>query len=145
MVDETERLISEVQQIETQYVAEVGQGRRMWPRSIKERVARLDELGIAAKAIATKTGISYETIILWRYKRRQNVSQVGFHEVAVGGSGLPAISKSVTVTVPESEIPNSRPRDLRLTTPGGFVIEGLDEQTLIALIARLSQGGRHAS
>ena len=155
MVDEAARLIGEVRQIKTQYVAEVGRGRRVWPRSIKERIAQLDDLGIPAKVIAEKTEVPYETIILWRYKRRNEKAEAktAFHELSVAERHLPQpISKSVTVTLPTNEMPLHHPEPsipakfLRLTTPDGFVIDGLDEASVVALLARLAPGGGgHAS
>ena len=147
MVDEVARLFSEIQQIKAQYVAEVGRGRRVWPRSIKERIAKLDELGLPPKAIAEKTEVPYDTIILWRYKRRTSGPAV-FHELSVGRvASLPIISKSATVTVPTKEMSlEGNPAPLRLTTPDGFVIEGFSEAAVIAFIARIrASGGGHAS
>lgn len=157
MVDQASQIIQEIQQIKSQYVAEVGKGRRVWPRSIKERAARLDELGVPAKAVAKQTGISYETLILWRHHRRHGIGK--FHEVKVDTQvALPAppatpknvataILKTGTVTVPNFEIPPSAtPQGLRLTMPNGFVVEGLDAGGMLWLINTLSRGGgEHAS
>lgn len=77
-----------------------------------------------------------------------------FHELAVTDAKLPAISKSEAVTVPHIEIPQAgsearaaaRPiAGLRLTTPDGFVIKGLDESRVPDLLSRLRAGGTHAS
>ena len=154
MVDEASRIIEEIRQIKEQYVAEVGKGRRVWPRSIKERAARLDEMGVPAKALARQAGISYETLILWRYNRRH--ARGKFHEVRVAAKShalaapasetknIDGISKSATVTVPNFEMPP--PQSLRLTTPNGFVVEGLDKAAMVWLISALSrEGGGHAS
>lgn len=166
MVDEVEQLISEIVQIKDQYASEVGLGRRRaWPKSIKDRVARLDEIGIAPKIVSARTTIPYDTIVLWRYNRRHTVHgrlKKGFHEltVAAGASaaalppGAP-ILKSLTVTVPEFKIPNtSMPvgrrasevalgAGLRLTTPNGFIIDGLDGTTAVGLIRQLTEAGGH--
>lgn len=165
MVEHAEQLLNEIKQIKAQYVAEVGKGRRVWPRSIKERVARLDEMGISAKSVATESGIPYETIILWRYNRRHKSENSIFHEVTVTRSkNVPAvrtvkslaapksnggkrISKSATVTAPDFEIPPTSPATgaaLKMTTPNGFVIEGLDARTLAWLLAAFPQGVGHA-
>lgn len=158
MVDEAEQLISEIIQIKNQYVVEVGRGRRAWPKSIKERVARLDEIGVAPKVVATRTLIPYDTIVLWRYNRRHGVHgrlKTGFHELKVApaqahlAAPTVGILKSVTVTVPEIEIPRTPPHPssgLRLTTPSGFIIEGLDEKSAVRLICEITRsGGNHAS
>lgn len=165
MVKHAEQLINEIKQIKTQYVAEVGKGRRVWPRSIKERVARLDEMGIPAKSVATESGIPYETIILWRYNRRHKSETGAFHEVTVARSnsvpavraakrlaapksdGKSRISKSGTVTATDYEMPSTSlatGAGLKMTTPNGFVIEGLDARALAWLLAAFSQGDGHA-
>jgi hypothetical protein len=163
MVGEVERLISEIVQIKNQYVAEVGSGRRVWPKSIKERVARLDEMGLPPKVVASRTTISYDTVVLWRYNRRHGVNariKTGFHQLKVSGAtslpegavdGGSGISKSVAVTVPETKMPipgapstQRAALGLRLTTPRGFVVDGLNESTVAQLIRSLSQsGGAH--
>jgi hypothetical protein len=163
MVDEVAQLISEIIQIKSQYVAEVGRGRRVWPKSIKERIARLDEIGIAPKVIAARTTIPYDTIVLWRYNRRHGVNariKTGFHQLKVTGtkaeparlSAGSTILESVTVTVPEIKISEAPPprstAGLRLTTPNGFVIDGLNDTSLVGLLRSLSSaspGGSYAS
>lgn len=143
MIEEVDRLVSEIQQIKVQYVAEVGSGRRTWPRSIKERVASLDELGLAPKIIARRCEIPYDTVILWRYKRAKQLPGK-FHEVTI--AKLP-ISKSGIVTVPDFEMPQNRsamPSSLRLTTPAGFVVEGLDEKSIARIIFEISKGAADA-
>jgi hypothetical protein len=143
MLEEASRLIDEICQIKNQYVNEVGSGRRVWPRSIKERMTKLDKLGLPAKGVSARTGIPYCTILLWRH-RRQKASPDGgaFHEVTVE-SKLPAISKSPAVTAPKFEMPKAE--NLRLTTPEGYVIDGLDAGGIISIMAAVSKAGRHAS
>jgi len=144
MLDEASRLIDEICQIRKQYVDEVGSGRRVWPRSIKDRMTKLDKLGLPSKAVAERTGVPYGTILLWRHRHRRPKGAVEspFHEVTVE-TKLPAISKSVAVTVPKFEMP--KVQDLRLTTPEGFVIEGLDASGILSMMAALAKAGRHAS
>lgn len=157
MVDEAEQLISEIVQIKNQYTVEVGRGRRAWPKSIKERVARLDAIGVAPKVVASRTSIPYDTIVLWRHNRRHGVNarlKTGFHELKVAASEAPlaaqtvGILKSVTVTVPEIKMPHlaAPSSGLRLTTPSGFIVEGLDERNAVRLIGELTRlGGDNAS
>jgi Transposase len=142
MVERASTLIEEISQIRLQYVAEVGKGRRVWPKSIKARIAELDELGLPAKGIAERTGVPYETIILWRYKRRREQDASGFHELKVAAPQLPGISKSVAVTATKTEI---SPVPLAVTTPEGYRIEGLTEASLLRLIGRLRGCVSHAS
>jgi transposase-like protein len=150
MVDEAKQLISEIRQIKSQYVAEVGKGRRVWPRSIRERAFRLDAIGAPAKAVAEETGIPYETLVSWRFNRRKGAgagAKGPFHEIAVQAKSLPVpdkapgdISKSMTVTVPKFEMPVSQPSPrsgLRLTTPEGIVIDGFDDEASVLRMLRL--------
>ncbi|MCC7406211.1 MAG: hypothetical protein IT288_17595 [Bdellovibrionales bacterium] len=145
MLEEATRLIDEVCQIRAQYMDEVGSGRRAWPRSIKERMAKLDKLGLPAKAVSDRTGIPYGTILLWRHRRNKSGRSNEFHELSVKTeTKLPAISKTMAVTVPSFEMRKNQ-EGLRLTTPDGFVIEGLDSQGVVAMIQAFSGRGRHAS
>lgn len=147
MVEKADLIISEINQIKAQYVKEVGNGRRAWPVSIKKRVAELELLGLTAKSVAGETGIPYATIVLWRFKRRR---AGGFQEVRVVpafAASKPAalpISKSSSVTLPNLEMPSKRgeSQGLSLRTPSGFVIENLDESSVLKLITTLSAGGR---
>lgn len=162
MVDEAEQLISETVQIKNQYVAEVGEARRRaWPKSIKERVARLDDIGVAPKVVAARTLIPYDTIVLWRYNRRHGAHgrlKKGFHELTVARhksvqvDAAPPVAngilKSLTVTVPDTKIPHTLPGptstpSLRITTPNGFIVEGLDETRAVQLIRQLTDLGGH--
>lgn len=136
MVDRAERLISEIRRLRTRHMT-ASEGRH-WPEVIKERVAELEALGLSAKELAARTGLSYHTIVFWRDARRKTL-QKGFHEVRVKRSDRSRQSESEMVTAA------SETRALHLKTPAGFVIGGLDENGVCALIQRLSDGGTHAS
>lgn len=146
MVEKADLIISEINQIKAQYVKEVGNGRRAWPVSIKKRVAELESLGLTAKSVAGETGIPYATIVLWRFKRRKAGA---FKEVRVvpaldaPKAAVLSISKSPGVTLPNLEMPSPKGalHGLSLRTPSGFVIENLDEGSVLKLIATLSAGG----
>jgi hypothetical protein len=146
VVARADLIVSEINQIKAQYVKEVGNGRRAWPMSIKKRVAELESLGLAAKSVASETGIPYATIVLWRFKRRKGEV---FKELRVTPAleapkaGL-SISKSSSVTLSNLEMPSKRGvlQGLNLRTPSGFVIENLDESSVLKLITILSAGGR---
>jgi hypothetical protein len=137
MQDQAVNLMSEIFQLREQYTAEVGQGRRVWPRSIKERVEKLDEIGIAAKQISQQTGIGYETILQWRFKRRQRVKRQ-FHEVSVVPE-TKAIAKIDTVTVPKKSSSKKFAKigTVTVTTPEGFRIETSDMEMAVQLLREL--------
>jgi hypothetical protein len=92
----------------------------VWPKSIKDRIQRLDEMGMSAREAADRTGVGYETFLQWRYQRRQ-LAKRQFHQVAVKPEEK-AIAKIGTVTV---------------TTPDGFRIEALDLQSAVLLLKDL--------
>lgn len=140
MVAQVESLMQEISELRVQYVAEVGKGRRVWPRSIKERVMALDEMGVAARQISQQSGVGYATILQWRFKRR---CKQRFHELSVAApTTSKAIAKIATVTVRKDKI--QRPakniaelRTVTVTTPDGFKIEAPDTETALNVIARL--------
>jgi hypothetical protein len=134
--EQAEILMSEISELRQQYVAEVGHGRRVWPRSIKERVEKLDEIGVTAKYISQQTGIGYETILQWRFKRRQRVKRQ-FHEVSV--TETKAIAKIDTVTGPKISRPKkiAKVGTVTVTTPEGFRIETSDAETAVQLLREL--------
>ncbi len=132
MVEEASRLIDEIKQIREQYVSEVGK-RRTWPRSIKERMAKLEALGLKAGAIAKRTSVPYQTILVWRYQERKRFHQV---QIAPGKS----ISKSSSLSAQEIKMPTqSEKTSLRLVVPGGFVVEGLDPATAAKLLFEIGR------
>jgi hypothetical protein len=137
MQDQAEILVHEIRQLREQYTAEVGHGRRVWPRSIKERVEKLDEIGITAKQISQETGIGYETILQWRFKRRQRVKRQ-FHEVSVTPE-TKAIAKIGTVAVPKISQPKKVAKigTVTVTTPEGFRIETSDIEIAVRLLREL--------
>ena len=135
MNEQAEILIQEIAELRSQYVAEVGDGRHKWPRSIKERAEKLDEMGVPAKQVGSKTGIGYETLLQWRYKRRHELKK-RFHEIKAPAK---ALAKIDTVTVPTV---NWSKKDLKMgtvtvTTPDGFRIELLDIGSAIEILKSL--------
>lgn len=138
MADQIENLIQEITQLKAQWIAEVGEGRRKWPRSIKERVEKLDDdMGMPAKQISVETGIGYETLLSWRFTRRQKFKRQ-FHQIQVE-TPTKAIAKIDTVTVPK--IAESKKigkiGTVTVTTPDGFKIETLDVDVTIKLLKGL--------
>ena len=143
MVAQAEILMQEISDLHAQYVAEVGKGRRVWPRSIKERVTALDEMGVPAKQISQKSGVGYATILQWRFKRRRK-QVANFHEVAVAApAATKAIAKIDMVTVPKDKIRKLPGKNVvkmatvTVTTPEGFKIEAPDAETALILLKSL--------
>lgn len=155
MSDRSPALIDEIQQIVSQYKAEVPGNRHAWPKSVKDRVLMLFSLGLKPKAITAQTGLSYHTVIYWSSKYKQGSKS--FKQVAVvpGKSpNLPAPSRRrgprpiATVTVKsrsrgsrESKSVGLKGKNLTVTvtTPTGFKVEGLPIEFAMAWLRR---GGR---
>lgn len=136
MIDHAETLMDEVRQIRTQYVNEVGSGRRVWPRSIKTRILELEQIGIPPKIIAAKTGVPSETIASWRFHRRHGVDK-RFHALAVKPS-LPEIAKTGTVTVTDKMSKN--PYSILVTMPDAIRVESSDANAIATILCALKTG-----
>lgn len=116
-----DQLIAEIISLREQYQLEVGSKRKPWPKSIKIRIVELDRLGVSMRHVSSSIGISYQTIMSWRLKKRRIAeSKKIFHAIAV---------KDPTVTVGLNSLPvrsgKIQPLDLTVTvrTPDGFIIE----------------------
>ena len=134
-VERAEVLINEISQLRQQYFDEVGAGRRIWPRSIKERVEQLETLGIKYKVISQRTGVGYDTLLQWRYKRNQRLKRT-FHEVSISKD----LVKVGTVTVPVSKKKEEilKTGTVTVTTPSGYRIEGENVRVIIEILRGLS-------
>lgn len=132
-------LLDEVNQLLTQYRQEVPGGRRAWPESIKARVLELRRLGLNYSEIAKRTGVPYFTVLRWRDEKKAP----SFEPLAVVPSRA-SLPKVVTVTVPKSRSPRSRPSLATVTVavPGGIRIEGVSLDFLLRLLPRLKDGAR---
>ena len=141
MSDESEILIHQIRELRAQYIAEVGEGRRVWPKSIKDRVQRLDELGVSAREASERTGVGYETFLQWRYQRRQQAKKQ-FHRIEVKSENK-AVAKIGTVTVPKTKTSQDSPKTgtVTVTTPEGYRIEAIDVESAV-LILRGLMGAR---
>lgn len=136
-MDEVERIAEEIRQLREQYVAEVGEGRRAWPRSIKERVYELGSLGLKPKAITKVTGIPYETVCQWKYQKALSAPK-SFHHLTVTVPAKVEKSKNLAVTVKSPKNPknleSSRNATVTVTTPGGYLIERLPADLVIEVL-----------
>jgi transposase-like protein len=131
-LEEFEKVITEIQSLRQQWESEVGRGRRAWPKAIKLRILELVFRGdFSVKDISNKTGVSYETINLWKHKaKKKNLEIPGFHQLAVE-----SCNKSATVTVAESVMqPFQSSGRINVKTPKGYIFEGLSSLELAELI-----------
>jgi len=144
MKDRADQIINEIQQITAQYKAEVPGRRHAWPKAIKERVQALFALGLKPKAITEQTGLSYHTVVYWSTQAKQTQKFLPVKVVAAKSRRLPVpIDKAATATVTVKK--RGRPSSSKslgsllnatvtVTTPDGFIIEGLPAQVALALL-----------
>ena len=133
---EFESIVVEIQSLRVQWEAEVGQGRRAWPKAIKERVLGLTlNSGKGAREISALTGISYETINQWKHQFKKGAMKApGFHQLVVESSNK---SATVTVAEPPPMQPLQSTGKIRVKTPKGYVFEGLSYGEFLELIKSL--------
>ena len=128
-VQEAEALISEIKQIRHQYNIEVGSKGKPWPKSIKERVFKLIDLGFTLQSISDDTGIPYYSILNWRHRGKEKAKVQQFQELAVRSNFQ---SRSVAVT--ESSQICQQSATVTVTTPGGYRIEAMDAADAIKIL-----------
>ncbi len=66
-----DQIVDELRQACCKCLNEVPSLRRTWPKSIKERVLRLVELGLSCEDVSRAAGISAATIYGWKAQRAQ--------------------------------------------------------------------------
>jgi hypothetical protein len=113
MIERAEKLISEIQQIKTQYQTEVGSRRKPWPNSIKERVQQLFEMGYTGFSISKDSGIPYYSVLNWKPRAKKPKSS--FH----------------ALTVPT--LKNNQLLMVTVQTPKGFHFEGSADSIVVIL------------
>jgi hypothetical protein len=126
-MNEIDRIVDEIKQIKSQYAAEVGEGRRAWPKSIRNRIDQLEDLGLKPKVIAARTLVPYETVCYWRYNRSPAPKR-RFHSLAVKNHE-PSIKQSATenliVTVAGAKKAEPVILTVTVTLPNGIRIESV--------------------
>lgn len=138
-MDEIEALFSEIVQMRVQYVAEVGSGRRKWPRSIRERVLRLVDLGLRMKQIAARSGVPYETVCQWKYQRDHRPDVFHALPVVAASPHKKVITNVGTVTAPANKIVASE-TPVAVRTPDGYWIKALSAESAVLVIRSLRGG-----
>jgi transposase-like protein len=135
-MEETNKLIEEIQQIKIQYRSEVDGIRKQWPKAIKTRIIRLCGLGLRSQQIAERTGISFHTVSAWKSKYKSK-----FHQLTVRSAKTKSlISKTpATVTVAKSKesLVSTKSVTVTVTTPGGYKIEGLIFEQLAVFFEKI--------
>ena len=139
-MDRIEKLTDEVRQLKSQYVDEVGTGRKVWPKSIKERVFELHECGVPLRTVAKSTTVPYQTILSWRHQVRHKNK---FHALTVQQNALPKIGSDSTVTVESDPILESRSHaaTIIVTLPNGMRIESSEAKIVVEILRALKIGG----
>lgn len=139
MENEMTELLGEINQLLTQYRAEIPGGRRAWPESIKNRVMELRKHGLNCTEISQQAGIPYFTVLKWQ-KERKNP---GFDLVNVVPARRGERRKVATVTVASRRLIAAAvsTATVTVTTPKGIRIEGINPEQLFELVARL-EGAR---
>jgi transposase len=133
MKKSTSDLVSEIKQIHSQYLEEVGNGGyKVWPKSIKDRVFELVDGVNSIKVASEMCGISAHTIYQWRSDQKKS----NFKSLTVVNQQ----SKSPTVTVPKAKpILKSKEQSptVTVTTPQGFTIKGLSSDEAVEILLKL--------
>lgn len=136
-MENKEQILDEVRQLCRQYLNEVPSKRRIWPKSIKERVLQLLELESSCEEVAAGSGIPVATIYAWKAAR---ASAAAFLPVKVLEAKTIANSP-VTVQQARQAVGRKRrsKRALTITVvmPNGIRFEGLDVNTALEVARRL--------
>lgn len=134
-VEAAEKLIIEIKQIRQQYNHEVGSKGKPWPRSIKDRVFQLIEMGFTLQSISDDTEIPYYSILNWRHRGKEKAKLEQFQELAVRSVATGA------ATVAESSPIFQKTATVTVTTPGGYRIEAMDVADVLKILRAMSGGG----
>jgi hypothetical protein len=135
-VEVAEKLIVEIKQIRQQYNHEVGSKGKPWPKSIKDRVFQLIEMGFTLQSISDDTEIPYYSILNWRHRGKEKAKFEQFQELAV--------RSVVTGTATVAESSQSfiqKPAPVTVTTPGGYRIEAIDVTDVLKILKAMRGGG----
>ena len=124
-MEETQQLVSEVQQIIHQYKSEVTGKRKQWPRAVKERVKKLWEHGMSSHKISQLVDIPYVTLNSWEKTLKGQFKPVKVKSAEPVNPDLTA--KALTARPSTAE-------PLTVKTPNGFEIKGLSFNQVQELI-----------
>lgn len=134
MEDQAQILVEEIKQILKQYVNEVGPGgRKVWPRAIRGRATKLSDL-LGSKRSAELTGLPVDTLYAWRADAKK-----ASHKSLVVRNNKDKFA-TVTVTDKSPINPNENSVTVTVTTPNGFLIEGLPAGMAIDFLLKIGVG-----
>ena len=154
----SQELIEEIKHISNQYHAEVGRGKKAWPKSIKDRIVQLLETGMPATRISKLTAVPYFTVLKWRKtKGRPRGRSHGFKELTVLSDAPQKVAVTVTQKLDTQQVATvtvaqklavalggqvQRPDiSVPITTPDGFKIELPCMEAAIDFILKLRRMG----
>lgn len=129
-----EKLIVEIKQLQEQYNYEVGSRGKPWPKSIRDRVFELIEMGFSMKSVSDDTGIPYYSILNWRHRGREKSKVQQFQELAI----RPVLTGAVAAT--ECSAVFQKTATVTVTTPGGYRIEAVDVGAVIKILKAMGGG-----
>lgn len=133
-VEAAEKLIVEIKQLRQQYNYEVGSKGKPWPKSIRDRVFELIEMGFSMKSVSDDTGIPYYSILNWRHRGREKSKVQQFQELSI----RPVVTGAVAAT--ESSPIFQKAATVTVTTPGGYRIEAVDVGAVIKILKAMGGG-----
>ena len=154
MTESQNTILDELEQLSSQYKAEVPGVRRAWPESVKSRIRLLLEDGMTAAEASRKTGIPYFTLNSWRRRSHARFIQAKLSAPQLPINllpekrklGRPRKSHHLPATVTVANLSMQKPSvnhvtsetsgTVTVTTPNGFKIEGLPIGVALRLIER---------
>lgn len=137
-MNETEKLFDEILQIRSQYKAEVDGTHKQWPKAIRERAMRLQELGVSRKNLSQRSGISYHTLAYWSMARKQSA---GFHPLAVKPPLLPTEGEAATTVTRHKNADHRKVfATVTVTTPDGSHFRFASARDALLVLKGLKRG-----
>jgi hypothetical protein len=139
VVRSREEIFVELRDLCAQYKAEVPGRSQAWPKSIKERVIELQQMGLGDTEISKSVPISAQTMYFWRHSRSV-ANRSEFLPVKVVETSTVTVKKaekSSAVGRPRKKPPKLELRTVIVTTPSGYRIEGLDAKEAAEFISRV--------
>ena len=101
--------------------------------------AELRQVGTTARVLATALGIHQTTLCRWQHDEADPAPTAPAKRSQGRGAGFRMVQVAGTRSARAASVPASTARSLRVAhAPSGLVIDGLDVDTLAALLQRMS-------